>query len=73
MFFETELPSKASRQVRRAPIMRILLPQKVMPNGLSRNSCARKISRFWFLCDAQKMLDTGLTFNNNGIVAMHHH
>ncbi|WP_439890964.1 hypothetical protein ACS7SF_17770 [Ralstonia sp. 25C] len=55
-----------------APPARIFLPQKIMPNGSSRNSYARKISGFRFLCDAQRTLDTGLTFNNNEIVAMHH-
>jgi len=57
---------------RHAPEARIFLPQKITPNGSSRNSYARKISGFRFLCDAQRMLDTGLTFNNNEIVAMHH-
>ncbi|WP_426398918.1 hypothetical protein ACN9M1_06730 [Ralstonia sp. R-29] len=71
-FFETNLPPAGLCIRRHAPEARIFLPQKITPNGSSRNSYARKISGFRFLCDAQRMLDTGLTFNNNEIVAMHH-
>jgi hypothetical protein len=72
MFFETDLRPELVKCISHAPRTRIFLPQKIMPNGWSRNSCARKINEFCFLCDAQRTLDTGLTFNNNEIVAMHH-
>jgi len=72
VFFETELQPKVVNGAPRAPRARIFLPQKITPNGWSRNSCAQKISEFGFLCDAQRMLDTDLPFNNNEIVAMHH-
>jgi hypothetical protein len=46
MFFETELPPEVVKCISPAPRTRIFLPQKITPNGWSRNSCARKINEF---------------------------
>ena len=46
VFFETELRPKVVNGTPSAPRARIFLPQKITPNGWSRNSCARKIDEF---------------------------